>query len=491
MINDALRIHPLDTVAVALRDLKAGETALGVPLVSNIPRGHKFALRPIAEGEHVMKYAYPIGHALRAVAAGEHVHTHNIKTNLTGTLEYTYQPRLPETVIQPAQTFEGYVREDGRVGIRNEIWIINTVGCVNRTAERIAQIANQKHAHQVDGIYAFAHPFGCSQLGDDHRNTQKILAALAKHPNAAGVLVLGLGCENNHIASFKEVLGEVDPRRIRFLSTQEVEDELEAALGLIAELADYAAGQKRRTVGAGKLIVGLKCGGSDGFSGITANPLLGAFSDRLIAQGGTTLLTEVPEMFGAETILMQRCENQQVFERAVSMINGFKQYFQRYQQPVYENPSPGNKEGGISTLEDKSLGCTQKGGTARVTDVLDYAQAAVKPGLNLVYGPGNDAVAVTALAAAGAQLLLFTTGRGNPLGGPVPTIKVSSNSELAARKPNWIDFDAGVLLHGTTMDQAASDLMKYALALASGQTMANNEKYGYREISIFKDGVTL
>lgn len=490
-MENALRIHISDTVAVALRPLKSGEEALGITLVTDVPKGHKFALVAMKKDQDIIKYAYPIGHALCDIAPGEHVHTHNLKTNLSGTLEYTYQPELPQFAAQTPLTFQGYVREDGRVGIRNEIWIINTVGCVNRTAERIARLAGERHAHQVDGVHAFSHPFGCSQLGDDHQNTQKILAALARHPNAGGVLVLGLGCENNHIAAFRKVLGEVNPQRVKFLSTQEVDDEVEEGLKLIAELAEYAAAQKRQTVGADKLIVGLKCGGSDGFSGITANPLLGAFSDRLIAQGGTTLLTEVPEMFGAETILMRRCENQAVFERAVGMINGFKQYFKRYDQPVYENPSPGNKEGGISTLEDKSLGCTQKGGTARVSDVMDYAQPAVTPGLNLVYGPGNDAVSVTALSAAGAQLVLFTTGRGNPLGGPVPTIKVSSNSELAARKPQWIDFDAGVLLTGTGMDEAADAFMARVLSIASGEALANNEKYGYREISIFKDGVTL
>ena len=423
-----IKIHENDNVAVML----SGEL-----------NGHKVALRDIKKGENIIKYGFPIGHATEDIKKGEHVHTHNVKTNLSGILEYKYEPNLKEKTEGKKAEFMGFVRKDGSVGIRNEIWIVNTVGCINRTAERLARLANEKFAGKTDGIFTFVHPFGCSQLGDDQDTTQRILSGLVKHPNAAGVLVLGLGCENNNIPLFKTVLGDVDPERVKFMSTQEVEDEIEEGLKLIGELVDYAQQFKRTPCDISKLVVGLKCGGSDGFSGIAANPLVGAFSDLLIQSGGSTILTEVPEMFGAETLLMNRCINEEVFDKTVELINDFKEYFMRYNQVVYENPSPGNKKGGITTLEDKSLGCVQKGGTENVVDVIKIGEHVKTQGLNLLNGPGNDIVAVTNLTASGCHLILFTTGRGTPVGAPVPTIKVASNSNLANRKPHWIDFNAG------------------------------------------------
>ena len=489
-MNSFIQIHPSDNVAVALTPLKAGAAAAGCTLREDIPAGHKFALRDIPEGADIRKYGAPIGHATRDIQPGEWVHTHNVHTNLSGLLEYKYQPaQIPE--IAPMEgTFQGYARPDGRVGVRNELWIVNTVGCVNKTAERLAALANERWAGQTDGIFCFTHPYGCSQLGDDHKNTQKLLARMVHHPNAGGVLVLGLGCENNNIPVFKEDLGDVDPTRVKFLIAQEVEDEIEAGLALIGELVEAMQVDKRTPQPLSKLVIGLKCGGSDGFSGITANPLLGALSDGVCAAGGTALLSEVPEMFGAETILMNRCRDEATFNAAVELINGYKRYFMRYGQEIYENPSPGNKAGGITTLEDKSLGCTQKGGTGPVEGVLNYAEPVQRPGLNLVYGPGNDICAVTGLMAAGAQLILFTTGRGTPLGAPVPTLKVATNSALAAKKANWIDFNAGQLLEGMTMPEAAQALLRLVLDTASGKK-AQNELHGYREIAIFKDGVTL
>ena len=485
-----IRISARDNVAVAVEALRAGEEACGVTLTQDIPAGHKFALLPIAAGEDVIKYAFPIGHATADIAPGAWVHTHNVKTNLSGTLEYAYRPSGKPTERDMHRTFEGYVREDGSVGIRNEIWIVNTVGCVNGTSQILARRANEAFKGRVDGVYCFTHPYGCSQLGEDHENTQRLLAAMVRHPNAGGVLVLGLGCENNHIEAFRQVLGPVDERRVKFLTTQSVEDEIEAGMELLGQLADYAASFQRETVDASRLIVGLKCGGSDGLSGITANPLLGSFSDLLARCGGTTLLTEVPEMFGAETLLMNRCRDRETFEKTVRLINDFKEYFLRHGQEVYENPSPGNKAGGITTLEDKSLGCTQKGGTAQVMDVLSYAQPVQERGLNLVQGPGNDLCAITALMASGAQMVLFTTGRGTPVGAPVPTIKVATNSALAEKKRNWIDFDAGVLVRGASMEETARAFLDKALLVASGEETCN-ERFGYREIAIFKDGVTL
>jgi len=445
----------------------------------NLADGHKYALRDIAKGENVIKYGNPIGHATADIKAGEHVHTHNLKTNLSDTLTYTYVPSdLKVEIKDEGKTFMGYVRPNGEVGIRNEVWIINTVGCVNKIAERLAALT---------GAYAFPHPFGCSQLGDDQDITQKVLRGLVNHPNAAGVLVLGLGCENNNIDLFKTVLGEYDPKRVKFLICQEHEDEIAAGVALLEELKAYAATFKAEPVPVSKLRVGLKCGGSDGYSGITANPLVGRFSDKLIEMGGSCILSEVPEMFGAEHLLMQRAESREIFDKTVSLINDFKDYYKRHNQVVYENPSPGNKKGGITTLEEKSLGCVQKAGSAPVVDVLDYGDRITKDGLSLLNGPGNDIVAITNLTAAGAHLILFTTGRGTPLGAPVPTVKVATNNSLATRKSIWIDFDASPILEGKDIDQEFFD---YVLGVASGEE-TKNEKQGYREISIFKDGVTL
>ncbi len=494
--NKLFRINEKDNVAVALAEIKTGECLclddICVTALEDIDKGHKIAFEEIPKGENIIKYGLPIGHATRTIHSGEYIHTHNIKTNLKGILEYSYSPELSAREAEnTASSFMGYMREDGSVGIRNEIWIVNTVGCVNKTSELLAKEANIRFAGWTDGIFAFPHPYGCSQMGDDHVTTQKILADMVKHPNAAGVLVLGLGCENNNIPEFKKVLGEINENRVRFLSTQDVEDELEAGLSFIGELVEYAKGFERQECPVEKLVVGLKCGGSDAFSGITANPLVGMFSDIVIAKGGTSILTEVPEMFGAETILMNRCIDASVFDKTVSLINSFKEYYIKHNQEIYENPSPGNKKGGISTLEEKSLGCTQKGGTGNVVDVLDYGERVKIPGLNLLRGPGNDIVAETALMAAGAQVILFTTGRGTPLGAPVPTIKVSSNSELFKRKSNWIDYNVGVLLEGRDATEVVNDFFEFVLKVASGEVKTKNEENGYREIAIFKDGVTL
>lgn len=486
-----VKISPADNVAVALLPLSAGEEALGVTLAADIPAGHKFALSNISEGENIIKYGSPIGHASENIIPGAWVHTHNTKTNLDGILEYKYEPKaVPEKEGKRA-TFKGFRRKNGKVGIRNEIWVIPTVGCVNSPAEIIAKEAAKFVSGSVDGVFALTHPFGCSQLGGDHLNTQKALAGLVHHPNAGGVLVLGLGCENNNIDEFKKILGETDGERVRFLNCQDVSDEVEAGLEIVRELCETAAGDTRCDIPSSELIVGLKCGGSDGFSGITANPTVGVFSDMLVYGGGSAILTEVPEMFGAETLLMERCESREIFDKTVDLINNFKEYFIRYGQVVYENPSPGNKKGGITTLEDKSLGCTQKCGTAAVKAVVEYGNPVSVKGLNLLSAPGNDLVASTALAVSGAHLVLFTTGRGTPFGCPVPTVKISSNTPLAEKKPSWIDFDAGVVCETGDIAARGSDLFDYIMSLASGEIKTNNEKQNMKGISIFKDGVTL
>ena len=445
----------------------------------NLSDGHKYAVRDIKSGEDIIKYGSPIGHALCDIKKGEHVHSHNLKTNLSGNLEYVYEKKvynLPKE--DKTKTFMGYVREGGEVGIRNEVWIVNTVGCVNKVSEKIAAKTGAKH---------FPHPFGCSQLGDDQEITQKILIGMVNHPNAAAVLVLGLGCENNNIEVFKTKLGAYNPDRVKFLNTQDVEDDVEEGVKIVEELKKYAQKFTRQEISVSELKIGLKCGGSDGYSGITANPLVGRFSDKLIAMGGSTVLTEVPEMFGAEHLLMQRCETSDVFEKTVALINNFKDYYTRHGQVIYENPSPGNKRGGITTLEEKSLGCVQKGGLSPVVDVLDYGDRINKKGLSLLNGPGNDIVAITNLMAAGVHMILFTTGRGTPVGAPVPTVKISTNASLAERKKSWIDFDASPVLSGKSL---TNELFDYIIEVAEGRE-TKNEINGYSEISIFKDGVTL
>lgn len=494
-----MKISNFDNVAVALEPIEKGRIiSLGpeeIESLDDIAFGHKIALADIKENEDIIKYGSPIGHATRDIKKGEHVHTHNLKTNLSGIINYSYDPDLElisrfEQEKQEAY-FDGYLRPDGNAGTRNEIWIIPTVGCVNNTAKILAEKAGAMYKDEIDGVFAYTHNMGCSQLGDDHRTTQKILSGLVKHPNAGGVLVLSLGCENNNLEDFRKVLGDVDESRVKFLVTQDVEDEYEAAMNLIKELAEKMSSEKRQKISAEKLVLGFKCGGSDAFSGITANALCGRVNDMLVKHGGSTLLTEVPEMFGAETILMKRAVSPEVFEKTVNLINNYKNYFTKYNQTIYENPSPGNKQGGISSLEEKSLGCTQKGGLAPVTGVLDYGESVQAKGLNLLTGSGNDQVSCTNLVASGAQMILFTTGRGNPFGSPVPTVKISSNTDLYDKKRNWIDFNAGQLLEGKSFEELTPEFFSYILDVASGKIKTKNESYGYREISIFRDGVIL
>jgi altronate hydrolase len=478
------RINPADNVAVSFEN------------------GHKYAVRAIAKGEKIIKYGFPIGSAICSIKEGEHVHTQNIRTDLSDTDNLTYDEiasKIPNDCAEINQsdnigdikTVSAYLRYNGAMGIRNELWIVPTVGCVNGQAQAIVdRVKREADISHIDDVRVYTHNYGCSQLGSDHENTRRALAALVKHPNAGGVLVLSLGCENNQLSDFKKEMGEWDEARVRFLVAQEVEDEVETGFRLMCELAENMRSDRRQTLPVSLLKVGLKCGGSDGFSGITANPLVGRFSDWLIANNGTAILTEVPEMFGAETVLMSRANSIRVFNETVAMINNFKDYFRQFGLPIYENPSPGNKEGGISTLEDKSIGCTQKGGTAAVTDVLQYARQSVCKGLNLLNAPGNDLVASSALALSGCQLILFTTGRGTPFGSFVPTLKISSNTKLYNYKRNWIDFNAGSLLEGKTSDALTDELIDFVIATVNGQKL-KHEKAGCKEIAIFKNGVTL
>ncbi|MFU0782659.1 MAG: Altronate dehydratase [Thermoanaerobacterium thermosaccharolyticum] len=496
-MKDVIKINSSDNVAVVLRNIKKGEEIVEdgrkITLLDDVPRGQKIALRNIKEGQNVIKYGYPIGHALSNISEGAWVHTHNMRTNLSGILNYVYNKKQIEGNKQKNRniTFKGYRRKYGKVGIRNELWIVPTVGCVNGLGEKIInRFKDEVKIDGIDGIEIFKHSYGCSQLGDDHANTRTILMDIVKHPNAGGVLVLGLGCENNNIPAFKENLGEYDEDRVRFLVAQDAEDEVDEGVKLLKELYYNMKEDKREDVDLSELTVGLKCGGSDGFSGITANPLVGAFADFIISQGGSAVLTEVPEMFGAEQMLMERAHDEDVFKKTVNLINDFKQYFMKYDQPIYENPSPGNKAGGITTLEEKSLGCVQKGGKSEVVDVLKYGDTVKKKGLNLLNAPGNDLVSSTALAASGCHLILFTTGRGTPYGTFVPTIKISTNTQLYQLKQNWIDFNAGTLVEDKNIDEVLEELVRYVIRVASGE-LVNNEKNNFKEIAIFKNGVTL
>lgn len=495
-MQDFIKIHKDDNVAVALKPIAKGTTVnvagTDVTTLEDVPQGHKFAIKPIKKGDAVIKYGFRIGYAQADVEVGGWIHTHNLRTALGELLDYTYNPEGHKDVEPTDEAyFEGYMRENGKVGVRNEVWIIPTVGCVNSIARAIEATARLNKPEGVDEVVAFTHPYGCSQTTEDQENTRTVLADLINHPNAGAVLVLGLGCENSRIEVLKNYIGEVNPDRVKFLQVQDVEDEQEAAAEIMEELMNYAAAFKREKVSAKELVIGMKCGGSDGLSGITANPTVGLFSDMLVSKGGTTILTEVPEMFGAETILMDRCANRELFDKTVCLINDFKEYFIKNGQEIYENPSPGNKDGGITTLEDKSLGCTQKSGSSLVKGVLAYGERVQNKGLNLLSAPGNDLVASTACAAAGAQIVLFTTGRGTPFASPVPTVKIATNSRLAGRKGNWIDFNAGRLVtDDVPMEQLADELFQLVLDVASGRRV-KAELAGFHDLAIFKQGVTL
>lgn len=500
-----IKINDNDNVIIALEALHQGDiltsellvTENQITVLQDIPSGHKIAIKPIAQGENIIKYGFPIGHATQAIRVGEHVHTHNVKTNLGELDKYQYQPVTNSiSTLFPDREVNIFRRKNNKIGIRNELWIIPTVGCVNGIANQIrkqflADISQDLLLNPTafDGVHLLSHPYGCSQLGQDHQATKTILQNMVKHPNAGGVLVIGLGCENNQLNAFKESLGEYDQERVRFMIAQEVENEIKQGVSYLHDIYQMMKSDQRQKGKLSELKFGLECGGSDGLSGITANPLLGRFSDYVIAHGGTSVLTEVPEMFGAETILMSHCINKPVFEKTVNMVNNFKQYFMSYNQPIYENPSPGNKAGGITTLEDKSLGCTQKAGNSTVVDVLEYGDKLQKTGLNLLSAPGNDAVATGALAAAGCHMVLFSTGRGTPYGGVVPTVKISTNSTLAQKKKHWIDFDAGQLVNGTPMDKLLEQFIDVIIQLVNGKQTCN-EKNEFHDLSIFKNGVT-
>lgn len=496
-MKEFIKINEYDNVIIALRDYKKDEVIdledKKITLLEDINRGHKIAIKNINKEDNVIKYGLPIGYALEDIKVGSWIHTHNTKTNLKDLSTYSYTPKFTDRKLDLEDIkVNVYKRKNGDVGVRNELWIVPTVGCVNGIAQRIKDAFLAEVGElEIDNINVLTHNYGCSQLGEDHINTRIILQNTVKHPNAGGVLVLGLGCENNQVAEFEKTLGEYDGERVKFLISQEVDDEIEIGKNILLDLYNQMKNDKREEASISAINFGLECGGSDGLSGITANPMLGYFSDYIIALGGTTVLTEVPEMFGAETLLMERCKDEETFEKCVHMINDFKEYFIRNGQEIYENPSPGNKKGGITTLEDKSLGCTQKSGTSKVIDVLKYGEILKEKGLNLLSAPGNDLVATTALAAAKCHLVLFTTGRGNPYGGYVPTVKISTNTQLYEKKRKWIDFNAGrIVTENMSFEEITKEFIDYIVSVINGEK-TNNEKNRFQEIAIFKSGVTL
>lgn len=489
---NGLQIHAKDNVCIALQVGKIHDVVNGITLLNNIKAGHKIATRDILENEDIIKYGESIGHATCLIHKGEWIHTHNMKTNLSTAREYTYKPiNLADVIRQPKYDLYAYRRSNGKVGIRNELWVIVTVGCINSIANSITSAFKQQHSlSDIDGIFTFAHPYGCSQMGDDHANTVTVLSDIVTHPNAGGVLVLGLGCENNQLLPFYNSLQNIDTERIRYLNCQDVEDEILAACDILQEIYDVMRHDCREKVQYSDITFGLKCGGSDGFSGISANPMVGAFSDDMLSFGSNCILSEVPEMFGAEHILMNRAKDKSCFHQIEELITTYKAYFTAHHQVVYENPSPGNKEGGITTLEEKSLGCIQKCGTKTIQGVLQYGEKRKMSGLSLLYGPGNDMVSVTALGASGCQLVLFTTGRGTPFGGFIPTVKIATNTSIYQHKKNWLDFNAGMLFEHHTMDEVNEEFMKKIVSIINGEKTCN-EKNGCREIAILKQGVTL
>ncbi|MGJ8681830.1 UxaA family hydrolase [Paraglaciecola sp.] len=498
-VNERLtiQVHPDDNVIVAIQPLSEGKTIKAnnteFTLQSDITAGHKVAISDVKKGQHVIKYGYSIGLATHDICQGEHIHSHNLSTSLDGSESFTYKTEPATPIVKPSPpSFNGFLRNNGQVGIRNEVWVINTVGCVNQAAKRITDLCRQKFTGQADDFIAITHPYGCSQLGDDLSNTKNLLGSLIQHANAGGVLVIGLGCENNQLSQLIATTTGLDPERIRYFNSQEVSNEIDEGVNCVQELLNQMASDKRTPQPVSKLALGMKCGGSDGFSGLTANSIVGRVTDKLTGFGGRVILTETPEMFGAEQVLMDRAQSKQIFDEIVNLVDEFKQYFISNNQPIYENPSPGNKAGGLTTLEEKSLGAIQKGGKAIINEVIGYGmKASVKPGLTLLQSPGNDAVSSTALAAAGANIVLFTTGRGTPLGFPVPTVKIASNSDLATRKAHWIDFNAGQILDaGVDVDECADKLFDYILEVASGK-LTNNEINDNREVAIWKNGVTL
>jgi altronate hydrolase len=487
-----MKINDNDNVLIALNDLDKGMIVNEIVLLDDIPKAHKLASTNILKGEDIIKYGMPIGHALVDIKKGEHIHTHNVLTNLNDLIEYEFlkeNTKVDEKKLN--RMVNVYKRSNGEVGIRNELFVIPTVGCTTSTANEIVEAFKSEYdVNQIDGIHVFSHPDGCSQMGDDHENTKLTLQNIAKHPNAGGVLVVGLGCENNQVDAFMEGLKEVDSTRVKSLVVQDVENEITEGVKLLRDIYEVMKEDKREEVSLSKIKFGLECGGSDGFSGITANVMLGKFSDVMIQNGGTTVLTEVPEMFGAETRLMSRAQNKHIFDDIVNMINSFKKYYKDHNQVIYENPSPGNKKGGITTLEEKSLGCCEKAGKSEIVDVLTHGELIKKNGLNLLSAPGNDLVATTALGMSGCHLVLFTTGRGTPFGGFIPTVKISTNTALYQKKKHWIDFDAGVITAGIDINELTNQFINYVVDVCNG-CETNNEKNNFREITIFKSGVTL
>lgn len=497
----AIKLYPQDTVALATSELKKGQTVTvdgeTITLLDDIPNAHKIALKDFETGEAVRKYDNIIGYASKPIKKGEWIHSHNEVTGLGKSKEYTYDFN-PISIFpgESDKTFMGYDRADGGAGIRNHLAIISTVFCANGPLRKLARMAEAKYpaTENFDGIIAFDQEFGCSQTGKDLVTTCKIIAGIAKNANFGGVLLVSNGCEMAIPSVLEQYMGDYDKKRIRTLTLQEVEDEFTAGMELIDEIMEEMKDDKRTPININRLHIAMNCGGSDGYSGITANTLLGTLCDTLVKEGAIMNMTEVPEMMGAEHILMNRAADKSIFDDIVKMMYDYDAYFARYGEKAADNPTQGNKAGGLTTLEEKSLGCIQKGGHCAVMEVLEYGERATKNGFVLVSGPGNDLAGVSGQIAAGAVLTIFTTGRGTPCGFAGPTFRLASNTALATRKSNWIDYDAGRLLTAKTPEEVEAlnkELYDAIMATVNGQYRTRTEENGYYILGALKDGVTL
>jgi altronate hydrolase len=497
--NSAIHLHPTDNVAVARVPIPAGTSlridGLPVTTMDAIPAGHKVALWDIQPGEVVERYGQVIGRAKQAIQAGRHIHTHNLAFE---ELQLEYEFPVGDTPVPTARpdapTFLGYQREDGRVGTRNYIAVVAASNCAAHTAEQIARsYEGETMPPNVDGVVAFPHGEGCAHAaeGPDIDQLRRTLGGVLIHPNVSGAVILGLGCETNQIDHY---LGVGGPRSTRLAgltlqSSGGTRGAIEAARRQIARFLEQASAEERTPAPASKIVLGLNCGGSDSFSGITANPALGFCSDLLAELGGTPVLAETTEIFGAEHLLVKRARNREVAEKLLDCIRKYKVYLNRFAGSFDDNPSPGNKEGGLTNILEKSLGAVAKGGTSPLIDVYDYAERVTAPGFTFMNTPGYDPVSLTGLAAGGCNLIAFTTGRGSAIGFPtIPVIKVATNSNTYRRMTDNMDVNAGAIADGeATVQQIGQAIFDLMLEVATGRHTCA-ERLGHKEFVPWRIG---
>jgi altronate hydrolase len=476
-MSRVLILNPADDIAVALDDVATGETPEGLdgPARADIAQGHKIARHAVPEGGIVRRYGQVIGRAKTAIEAGDHVHVHNLAMAEDGREAEVGADVHPPVPLTDA-TFQGIVRKDGRVGTRNYIGVLTSVNCSATVARRIADaFPDASLPKGVDGVVAFTHQGGCggSSLSTDVELLQRTLAGYARHPNFAAILIVGLGCEANQIPDWLRKSELETGTTLRAMTIQEAGGTaraIEAGIEIVRELVDEAAKVERQTVSASHLTVGLQCGGSDGWSGVTANPALGAAVDLLVAHGGSAMLSETPEIWGAEHLLLRRATSQGVADKLNARLDWWRAYADKHGMELNNNPSPGNLKGGLTTILEKSLGAVAKSGSTPLTDVIGYAEPLKTQGLTFMDSPGYDPCSATGQIASGANLIVFTTGRGSVFGAkPAPSIKVASNAKLASWMDEDMDIDASPVLTGTPMAEVGAEIFERMLAVASGE----------------------